>query len=147
MTKHNRTASSNHTEAVILPLASECADHNEEDRQILARFMRHVRHVPISRMEIKVLSAIQFTADMLDCSDAHIAKVLVDVGLRAPRAAFPAAFLKYADHALMREDWAIGGPNKALKDLKSHWFQTSEDQYESTKSVLNRDQYSLLETV
>lgn len=141
-----KTTSSNHPDFIVLPVPSarEC---QSSDMDVLARFMRHLRHVPISRMEIKILSAIQFTADIMDHSDAHIAKVLVELGLRAPRSAFPAEFLTFCDRALMREDWAVGGPSQAMKALKTHWNETGEDKFESTKSVLNREQYSLLETV
>ncbi len=96
---------------------------------IYSRFMRHLRHVPNSRMEIKVLSAIQFTADLTGHSDAHVAKMLIDLGLRAPRLAFPADFLKYADHALMRTGWEIGGPSPGLNELKGHWDKIGEDRF------------------
>ena len=96
---------------------------------IYARFMRHLRCVPNSRVEIKVLAAIQFTADMLDYSDAHVAKLLVELGLRAPRMAFPAEFLCFADQALMRECWEIGGPSSALLDLRDYWASVGEDRF------------------
>lgn len=93
-----------------------------EHREIYLRFMGHIRHVPVSRMEIKILSSIQFTADMTDNSDAYVANILVEMGLRAPRLAFPNAFLDHADRALMRRGWDIGAPSKALEDLRSHWL-------------------------
>ncbi len=96
----------------------------EEHREIYLRFMKHIRHVPISRMEIKILSAIQFTADMTGSSDAHIAKELVDMGLRAPRMAFPIEFLDYADRTLMRCGWDVGAPNEALIALRDMWFSS-----------------------
>lgn len=100
-----------------------------EDMAIYARFMRHLRNVPNSRMDIKVLSATQFTADILGYSDAHIAKVLIDLGLRAPRMAFPADFLKFADQSLMRSGWEVGGPSPALLKLKAHWDRIGEDKF------------------
>jgi hypothetical protein len=107
---------------------------------IYARFMRHIRHVPNSRVEIKILSAIQFTADMADCSDAHVAKTLVEMGLRAPRMAFPADFLSYADQALMRGGWDVGAPSTALLDLKAHWDRIGEDKFSAF-----RGDFALLE--
>jgi hypothetical protein len=98
-----------------------------EDVEIYERFMRHLRNVPTSRIEIKILSAIQFTADFVGHSDAHVAKALVEFGLRAPRMAFPAEFLKYADMALMRTGWEVGGPSAALKELKLFWDTKGED--------------------
>lgn len=99
------------------------------DMDIYSRFMRHLRHVPNSKAAIKVLSAIQFTADMMDCSDAHIAKNLVELGLRAPRMAFPAEFLRFVDAALMRSGWEVGGPSPALSELKSFWDHIGEDKF------------------
>lgn len=116
----------NGTERVTLPLPSSSLS-NMTDQAVYARFMRYLRLVPNSRMEIKVLSAIQFTADMLDHSDAHVAKILVDLGLRAPRRAFPACFLEYADQALKRDRYDAGGPNAQLLDLLEHWDQVGED--------------------
>jgi hypothetical protein len=113
---------------IILPMPPQL-DADGDDMALYARFMRHLRNVPSSRMEIKILSAIQFTADMLDHSDAHVAKVLVDLGLRAPRVAFPSEFLKFADHSLMRTGWEIGGPSMGVVGLKRHWDKTGESRF------------------
>jgi len=115
------------TEEITLPLPPKLNEGLALD--VYARFMRHVRCVPNSRMTIKVLSAIQFTADLLDHSDAHVAKLLVDHGLRAPRMAFPAEFLRFVDQSLMREDWEIGGPTAAIKELQSYWASSGEDRF------------------
>lgn len=113
---------------IILPTPPQPLSE-KEDSTVYDRFLNHVRHVPNSRLEIKILSAIQFTADMLDHSDAHVAKILVDLGLRAPRMAFPVDFLSYIDNALMRSGWEVGGPTESLLELKSHWDQTGEDRF------------------
>ncbi len=102
---------------------------NDIEMEIYARFMRHLRHVPNSRTEIKILSSIQFTADMMDITDALVAKTLIDMGLRAPRKSFPTAFLDHADAALMRSGWDVGGPSNALIDLKNHWDDIGEDRF------------------
>lgn len=125
---------------IILPLPPEQSDDLKFEMAIYARFMRYLRHVPNRRPEIKVLSAIQFTADMLDASDAHVGKVLVDLGLRAPRMAFPAEFLDYADSSFGRTDWAVGAPNNALQSLQNFWFKIGEDPFAGVKR-----QYSLLD--
>jgi len=121
----------NSSDNVTLPLPPAAEQRSE--MAVYARFMRHLRNVPSSRMEIKVLSAIQFTADMLDHSDAHIAKLLVELGLRAPRMAFPADFLDFVDRAQMREDWEIGSPSAAMKELKAHWDVTGDDKFAAFK--------------
>lgn len=122
--------------AVRLPVAPEIGQ--DQEMEIYAFFMRHLRLVPNSRIEIKVLSAIQFTADVLDCSDAHVSRVLVDLGLRAPRMAFPADFLSYADAALMRSGWEVGGPSASLLALKTYWDTIGEDRFAAF-----RNEYSL----
>ncbi|MCK6419206.1 MAG: hypothetical protein L6Q57_09840, partial [Alphaproteobacteria bacterium] len=76
---------------------------------------------------IKILSAIQFTADMADTSDAQVSKLLVDWGLRAPRLAFPADFLKFTDAALMRAAGAHDAAGPSLRELKIHWDTIGED--------------------
>ena len=96
-------------ERIHFPLPPALELEARFEMEIYVRFMRHMREVPNSRVEIKVLSAIQFTADMMDAGDALVAKTLVDLGLRAPRPAFPPAFLDFTDRALRRTAWDSGG--------------------------------------
>lgn len=126
-------------ENIVLPMPPNKNQH--QDMDVYIRFMRHLRCVPNSRAQIKVLSAIQFTSDFLDCSDAHISKLLVELGLRAPRLAFPAEFLEYADAALMRTGWIVGGPSAGLLALKEYWDKTGEDKFAAFRA-----QYSLVES-
>ncbi|MCB1650560.1 MAG: hypothetical protein KDI46_00745 [Alphaproteobacteria bacterium] len=119
------------TDHVILPVPPETGD-TEMDR-VYERFVRHMRCVPNSRLSIKILSSIQFTADLLGYSDAHVAKLLMDLGLRAPRSAFPAEFLRFADQALMRSGWDVGGPSESLLDLKRFWDRIGEDRFSAFK--------------
>ena len=89
-----------------------------------------------------MLSALQFTADLLNSSDGHVVKVMVEHGLRAPRMAFPADFLSYADQALMRDGWEVGGPTTALLALKEHWDRHGDDKFAAFKrdySLLNEE--------
>ncbi len=116
-------------EKVILPLPPENTDTQRDEMEIYARFMRHIRHVPTSRMEIKILSAIQFTADMLDQSDALVAKTLVDLGLWAPRQAFPSEFLTFVDRSLQRTAWDCDGPSESIVALKGHWDRIGESRF------------------
>ncbi|MFP4313582.1 MAG: hypothetical protein ACLFR0_04560 [Alphaproteobacteria bacterium] len=117
----------------VLPLPPQADAQHKDEMAIYARFMRHLRYVPNSRVEIKILSAIQFTADMLQLSDAHVSKTLVEQGLRAPRLSFPADFLSFMDQACMRSDWEVGGPNQAMKELKEFWDYIGEDKFASVK--------------
>ena len=118
-------------ERVLLPLPPSLDAKFEMD--VYARFMRHLRHVANSREDIKVLSAIQFVADMMDAQDDEIARVLVDQGLRAPRVSFPANYLEFADNALMRDDWEAGAASTSLKDLRDHWGRIGEDRFAAFK--------------
>ncbi len=131
-------------ENIVLPLPPEeglgMSAMKSEDLEIYTRFIRYHGNVPNSRKVIKVLSAIQFTADILGYSDAHVAKVLIELGLRAPRMAFPASFLEYADAALMRSGWEVGGPSPALLELRDFWNAIGEDRFAGFKRG-----YSLLD--
>lgn len=91
------------------------------EMEIYARFMRHLRLVPNGKAEIKVLSAIQFTADMLDMGDAIVSKTLVDMGLRAPRHSFPAEYLNFIDSAMQRNNWQVGSPSNNSIALEKYW--------------------------
>lgn len=113
---------------VVLPIPPDAVPAMRNEMEIYARFMRHLRDVPTRRMEIKILSAIQFTADIMDRSDAEIARALVELGLRAPRLSFPAEFLKHADMTLSRKAWEIGAPSAAMRDLHDLWQKTGESQ-------------------
>lgn len=100
-----------------------------EDKDIYVRFMRHLRAVPNSHPAVKVLSAIQFTADFLGYNDAQVTKALVDFGLRTPRMALPAEFLDYADQSLMRLDWEVGGAPVSVQELAEYWHYLGEDPF------------------
>ena len=126
----NRTLTFTQTQ---LPLPPEHTPHTAMEMDLYARFMRHLRMVPNSRETIKVLSSIQFTADMMDLQDALVAKTLVDLGLRAPRRAFPAAYLEHVDRALMRSGFDLGGPDAGMIALKAYWDEIGEDKFAAAK--------------
>ncbi len=94
------------SERIVLPSRPE--NNASFEAGLYDRFIHHLRHVPNSRMEIKILSAIQFTADSIDHGDALVAKTLVDLGLRAPRKAFPVSFLEFVDRSIARQGWDLG---------------------------------------
>lgn len=97
------------------------------DTEIYVRFMKHIRLVPNARMDIKILSAIQFTSDMMDLNDALVAKTLADMGLRAPRCAFPETYLEFVDCSFMRTGWDVGGPCASALAVKDHWDSIGEE--------------------
>jgi hypothetical protein len=110
------------------------------EMDIYVRFMRHLRLIPHNRDEIKILSSIQFVSDMTGSSEAHVSKVLADLGLKASRLAFPAEFLDYADASMMRQGYEYGAPSQSTKDLVDHWVTIGEDQFAGFKR-----QYSLVD--
>lgn len=115
-------------ENVFLPLPPLSGMESME-LEIYARFMKHFRLVPNSKIEVKVLSAIQFTSDMMDLNDALVAKTLADMGLRAPRKAFPESYLDHVDRSLMRSGWDVGGPCASSIDMKRFWDDIGEDRF------------------
>jgi len=140
MTNQYKTKTNNDTfDNVFLPLPPLDGSESME-LEVYARFMRHVRLVPNSRPEIKILSAIQFTSDILDLNDAIVSKMLADMGLRAPRRAFPEAYLDHVDRSLMRSGWDIGGPCASSVDMKRFWDDIGEDKFASFKKDYPRVQ-------
>lgn len=115
---------------IHLPMPPDMTNESRFEMEVYARFMRHLRHVPNSRMEIKILSAIQFTADIMDHGDALVAKTLVDLGLRAPRKAFPVTFLDFADQCAQRRVWSGSShPPATVMALKEHWDGIGENRF------------------
>lgn len=105
----------------------------EFEMEVYARFMRHLRTVPSSRPDICILAATQYVADMMDIQDALVANTLVDLGLRAPRMAFPESYLEFIDKLMMRDIHEIGFISPALKELSEHWRATGEDKFAAFK--------------
>ncbi|MAM33709.1 MAG: hypothetical protein CMH28_01400 [Micavibrio sp.] len=123
----------NFGDRIVLPLPPEDISLQLE-MDIYARFMRHLRMIPHSRAEVKILTAIQFVSDMTACSEAHVTKVLVDLGLRAPRFALPAEYLDFADSAIIRSDHDFGAATNSLKDLDTHWTRIGEERYSAART-------------
>lgn len=131
---------------VTLPLPPTLAEDERFEMEVYARFMRHLRLVPGSRMDVKILSSIQFTADMMDHGDALIARIMVDRGLRAPRRAFPVSFVDFVDKAMQRMAAGFGAPSAAILALKQHWDKIGEDRFSAgiqTQYALTRDSHAL----
>jgi hypothetical protein len=114
---------------VVLPLPPQNTQDAKFEMDLYARFMRNLRSVPNSQMDIKILSSIKFTADMMDVNDALVAKILVDLGLKAPRKAFPASFLEFADTRIARTGYENGGLSNALATLRTYWDEIGEERF------------------
>ncbi|PJB70646.1 MAG: hypothetical protein CO093_07295 [Alphaproteobacteria bacterium CG_4_9_14_3_um_filter_47_13] len=135
----------NNYERVILPLPPQAGEETRFEMEIYVRFMRHLRDVPTSRMEIKILAAIQFAADVMETGDALVTKTLVDLGLKAPRKAFPVSFLDFADKGIMRTNWDHGSLPASVVKLHHHWNKIGEDRFSygmaGQYSVYNENHY------
>lgn len=60
-------------------------------------FVHEMNRVENSSIALKLRQAIINTADRTKTSPAHVARLLVDYGLRAPRHAFPDSFVDFVD--------------------------------------------------
>lgn len=127
---------------VILPLSP--IDDSTLEAQICQKFVKHLRHVPSSRTSVKILSSIQYAADMLGCNDGHVAKVLVDYGLRASRDAFPEIFLEHVDASFTRAPYDVGAPCWSYRQLHDHWTMIGDDLFAHTKRDYALREYSFM---
>ncbi len=101
----------------------------EFEMEVYVRFMRSIRHISNTRQNMDVLMAIQFVAEMMQIPNMQVSKILVDLGLRAPRMAFPEPYLQLIDQLAMREIHDIGYANHALRDLRHYWQAIREDKF------------------
>lgn len=130
---------------VMLPSAP-LATHGDEFN-IHAAFMRALRAAP-GRMEIKILNAVQSCADATDNSDAYVSKILVDMGLRAPRLAFPGDFLDHIDSAVSRSRVHPNPLSASYVELIGHWQMIGDDRTSFTPvSQSSWERHSFLEAI
>jgi hypothetical protein len=113
---------------ILLPLPPLKMDA-EFEMEVYVRFMRCMRHISNDPQNMNILMAIQFVADMMQISNMQVSKTLVDLGLRAPRMAFPEDYLELIDQLAMREMNDIYYSNHALRDLRHHWQAIREEKF------------------
>ena len=111
---------------VILPCLPENTGTTERD--IYMAFIRAFREGPQRRMEVRLLTAIHRAADETDNSDAYVSRVLVDMGLMAPRLAYPADFLDHVDATIVR-DRPLRTIPASYVALTQHWAAIGEELY------------------
>lgn len=109
----------------VLPLPPETPEQRFE-MECYVRFMRCLRTHPNSRMTIKILSAIRSAADFMKAEEDHVAKVLIDLGLRAPQAAFPSSFLRHCAASIGRTGEGGFPPPPSIRALYAHWKKSGE---------------------
>jgi len=124
--------------SVVLP---HLTDQTDSDRQeIYMAFIRALRDAPHRRMEVRVLCAIHAAADATGNSDAYATRVLVDLGLRAPRLALPGDFLEHADtHLLRGQPGPVPVPQSYI-DLAGHWQALGDGLYAFLPGLSNAGQ-------
>ncbi len=126
-----KAASRVNAPTIVLPYLSEKTGVNE--REIYMSFIHAFREAPHRRMEVRILTAILRAADATDNSDAYIARVLVDMGLQAPRLAFPGDFLDHVEATLLR-DRPLQTVPASYVALARHWAAIGEDLYAFSRS-------------
>lgn len=111
---------------VILPLYTMPVPPSSQhpDHEYYQAFVRTMNRLPRTMaIGLKLRTAIEKTADFMRTSPAHVARLLVDYGMRAPRAAFPASFLDFVDqtpqprHAVER-----AALDSDVIELKDFWL-------------------------
>lgn len=126
--KSNDNSMNTFSSRIVLPLPPADPVAQAMEMDVYAQFMRHLRHLNHSRIEVKILNSIDYVAHMTGNSEAHVAKILVDLGLRAPRFALPASYLDFADTAMVRPTYSLA-PSQALKELEHHWEEIGDDRF------------------
>lgn len=93
------------------------------DMDVYVRFMRAMRGSIITKPEQKLLVAITTAATQManEIDESDVALTLVELGLRAPRGAFPASFVNRALDAHMRFVRRGGDFKESLKELLTLW--------------------------
>lgn len=107
---------------VQLPLPPGVYSDMYFEMEVYARFMRTLREGSEVRPEARIRTSIELTAECISHGDALVAKLLVDLGLRAPRTAFPPSYLEFVDRVLSRNGWdMMQGAPKAVLELARFW--------------------------
>lgn len=116
---------------ILLPLPPlEPTDENAKfEMDIYVRFMRCLRNVSNLRRETAILTSLQFVSDMVEMPIKEVVGILVDLGLRAPRTAFPESYVKLIDQSTMQDIYDVRRSQFPLKDLRHHWQAIGEDKF------------------
>ncbi|MBI3441755.1 MAG: hypothetical protein HY052_08170 [Proteobacteria bacterium] len=84
-------------ERVILPICPAERSDKLFEIEVYTHFMSYLRRIPHSLEDVGVRCGIQRVADKMRINPDLAAKILVDIGLRAPRQSFPPSFLDWCD--------------------------------------------------
>ncbi len=100
---------------------------SSQDHDYYQAFVHIMNRLPRTlAIGAKLRTAIEHTADYMRTSPAHVARLLVDYGLRAPRQAFPASFLDFVDQTpAPRDAIARASMDADVIELKDFWHTLS----------------------
>jgi hypothetical protein len=93
------------------------------DMDVYVRFARALRNLTLTMIEQKLLVAIDDVSNQMaaELSEDDVALTLVQLGLRAPRGAFPGGFVNRVLDAHLRHMRRGDTFDPALADLLAHW--------------------------
>lgn len=95
---------------------------NSPDYPYYQAFLHSMNRTDGASIAHKIAQSIELTANFTQTSPAHIARLLVDYGLRAPRHAFPDSFVSFIDtHKRPRIQIAMDGFEQDVTELKDFW--------------------------
>lgn len=89
-------------------------------------FMTYFHNIKSDDPAFKTYCAIHFAAEELHNSAENIARMLVEIGLRAPIEAFPKSFTTYIQEKQDKEKWDLNGLTTSQKELADIWQQPDE---------------------
>jgi|GEM_PF-2098744 len=117
-------------EAIKISFPEFQVSMDANDKEIIHIFLQFQSDMAYFHVDtdIKILSAIHKTANLVGVGDTYIAKVLVDFGLCAPRSAFPEDFLDHIDNIRIRsEQVGVSLLSESYKKLVHYWTMTGEE--------------------
>lgn len=99
------------------------AGSNALDIHFCKTFLHQLQAAPQNHMPARISAAIEKTAALSGHTPEHVAKTLVEHGLRADRSCFPAAFVEGIEKTIHLPSWAAPLTPKARQELLGLWQQ------------------------
>jgi hypothetical protein len=103
--------------------------HSSPDMPYYQAFVHAMNRTKAPSIAQRLREAIEATANTSKTSPAHIARMLVDYGLRAPRNAFPDSFVDYVESRPAPQNLVERAASKGdVIELKNFWLTETSDQ-------------------
>lgn len=111
--------------------------HDSFDKEVVQIFLQCFRNIQFPRDDMRVMQAIERTADLTGNSDGLISKILVDNGLRACRECFPQEFLSHIDLLCLKKGRRTLSQKlkKSHSDLKDFWRFNGDNKFSFIQPV------------